>query len=182
MDRFSWNKFFAGVLISLIVIKLSDFLSSYVMEPTKLKKNAYVIDVSNIQKNTSSNSSDMEKETPDIKPFLIKADIKKGEEVFKKCLQCHTINKGGIHKIGPNLFDILMKPFAHADDFAYSSALKERHEKDKWTIDNLNHFLFKPKKLISGTKMTFVGIKDDQERADVIAYLHAQSDNPVPLV
>ncbi|MBP9752865.1 MAG: cytochrome c family protein [Proteobacteria bacterium] len=181
MDSFSWNKLFAGFLVCLLVIKLSDFFSAHVMEQKPLDKNSYIIDVSSVQSGSDSNTTDVQEIVPDIKPFLVKADIKKGEDVFKKCLQCHSINKGGIHKIGPNIFDVVLKPFAHANDFAYSAALKERHDKDKWTIDNLNAFLFKPKKLIPATKMTFVGIKDDQERADLIAYLRAQSDNPVPL-
>ena len=181
MDGFSWNKLFAGLLVSLIVLKLGGVLSEHLMESMELEKNSFVIDVQALEQKDDSASDGKDQDAPDITPFLVKANVENGEKVFKKCLQCHTINKGGMHKIGPNLWGVVLKSYAHADDFAYSSAMKDHHDKDKWTYDNLNHFLYKPKKHIPNTKMSFVGIKDDQERADLILYLRSQSDQLAPL-
>ena len=178
MNDLFWNKIFAGTFVALIVIKAGTMLSEKVIHPHTLKKQAYIIDTSALQTMSSSEGgSDI---TPDIKDHLLKADANNGEKVFKKCLQCHTAGKGEAHKIGPNLWDVVAKPYAHEADFSYSSAFKDLKGKT-WTFDDLNHFLYKPKKHIPGTKMSFVGIKDDQERADVILYLRNQSDNPLKL-
>lgn len=178
MNDLFWNKLFAGVFIALIVLKTGSMLSEKIIHAPDLEKSAYVIDTSALQ-NISSNMG-LEESAPDIKDHLLKGDAQNGEKVFKKCLQCHTVGKGEAHKIGPNLWDIVGKPYAHEADFPYSTAFKDLKAKT-WTFDDLNHFLYKPKKHVSGTKMSFVGLKDDQERADVILYLRNQSDNPSKL-
>ena len=121
-------------------------------------------------------------EVPAIAPLLQKADAKKGAQVFKKCEACHSGNKGGPNKIGPNLWNIVDRPIASHPGFSYSSALQKFSDgsKKKWTYERLNHWLHDPRGYVSGTAMTFPGVKEDQDRADVIAYLHTLSDSPVP--
>lgn len=116
-----------------------------------------------------------------IKPLLANANIANGEKLFKKCIQCHTPNKGGMHKVGPNLWNVLMTDYASKDGFSYSRALTTLKGTEKWNIENLNQFLYKPSQFIQGTKMSFVGLKKDQDRADIIAYLNKQSDSPIKL-
>lgn len=177
MDGFEYNKIVAAVLIALLVAIVSIIIGEEFIHPKKLKKESYEIVVSH-----TSNSSDAgaAKDKPDdIAPFLAKADAKKGEDSFKKCLQCHTTGKGDPHKIGPNLWGIVMRKIGSLGDFAYSAGMKEK--KDVWTYENLNHLLFKPRNFIPGTKMSFVGIFDTQERANIIVYLRGLSDNPEPL-
>jgi cytochrome c len=178
MNDLFWNKIFAGTFIALIVIKAGTMLSEKLVHSHSLEKPAYVIDTSLLENTTTTQNG--EEIIPDIKEHLLKGDAVNGEKVFKKCLQCHTAGKGEAHKIGPNLWDVVSKPYAHEADFPYSTAFKDLKGKT-WTFDDLNHFLYKPKKHIPGTKMSFVGIKDDQERADVILYLRNQSDNPLKL-
>ena len=148
MSNLTGNKIFAGVVLSLIVLKVGQMASHKVVEADTPEKKSYIIDTSAIQ---TSNGGEEEKEedAPDIKPFLLKGNVENGEKVFKKCMQCHTINKGGAHRTGPNLWNIVLTPYGHASDFSYSKALKELS--NKWTYDNLNHFLFKPRKHIQGT-------------------------------
>ena len=119
---------------------------------------------------------------PAIAPLLQKADVKKGAQVFKKCEACHSGDKGGPNKIGPNLWDVVDRPIASHPGFSYSSALQKFSDgsKKKWTYERLNHWLHDPRGYVSGTAMTFPGVKEDQDRADVIAYLHTLSDKPVP--
>lgn len=118
-----------------------------------------------------------------IATLLASADASAGEAVFKKCAACHTSEKGGPNKVGPNLWDIVNRPIASHEGFSYSAAMTTFSEGQKvvWDFDHLNHFLTAPKKYIAGTAMGFAGVKKDDERANLIAYLHTLSDNPAPL-
>ncbi|MBB4100958.1 c-type cytochrome [Sphingomonas kyeonggiensis] len=111
---------------------------------------------------------------------LAKADVAKGEASFKKCMACHTINQGGANGIGPNLYATMGEGIAEGKGgFAFSDALKAVG--GKWDFDKMDAWLTNPRKFATGTKMTFAGIPDAQERANVIAYLNAQGSNlPLP--
>ena len=107
------------------------------------------------------------------------ASLESGEKIYKKCGACHNYEKGGKSKIGPNLWNIVNRLKGGAEGFAYSNALVEFG--GNWTYEDLNNFLYKPKAYIDGTKMNFAGLKNAQDRADLILFLREQSDNPVPL-
>ena len=110
---------------------------------------------------------------------LASADVAKGEATFKKCISCHTIAQGGANGLGPNLYATVGKPHGHAPGFAYSDALKG--VPGNWTFEALDEWLTSPRKYAPGTKMSFAGIGDPQERANVIAYLNTQGSNlPLP--
>ncbi|RKE78269.1 cytochrome c family protein [Rhizobium sp. AG855] len=118
-----------------------------------------------------------------IAVLLASADAKAGEGVFKKCASCHSIEKGGPNKVGPDLWGVVDRPIASHEGFSYSAAITEfsKGGTEHWTFDHLNAFLTAPKKHIPGTAMGFAGLKKDDERANLIMYLHTQADNPVPL-
>jgi cytochrome c len=110
---------------------------------------------------------------------LAAADVAKGADVFKQCTACHTINQGGASGVGPNLYASVGKPHGHVPGFAYSDALKS--VPGTWTFEALDSWLASPRKYAPGTKMTFAGIADPQDRANVIAYLNSQGSNlPLP--
>ncbi|MBN8816995.1 MAG: cytochrome c family protein [Sphingomonas sp.] len=115
-----------------------------------------------------------------IASLLPAADAAKGAEVFKKCAACHTINQGGANGIGPNLYGIVGDAKAEGrGGFAFSDALKSKG--GKWTFDDLNAWLTSPRKFAAGTKMTFAGLSDPKQRADVILYMNQQGSNlPLP--
>ncbi|WEK41823.1 MAG: cytochrome c family protein [Candidatus Sphingomonas colombiensis] len=115
-----------------------------------------------------------------IASLLPKADAAKGAEVFKKCAACHTINQGGANGIGPNLYATLGDEIAHGKaGFAFSDALKG--VSGKWDFDKMNAWLTSPRKFANGTKMTFAGLSNAQDRADIILYLNQQGSNlPLP--
>jgi len=117
------------------------------------------------------------------KPFafyMSQADAAKGEDVFKKCAACHNADKGGANALGPNLYNVVDETAATGRaGFAFSDALKSKG--GKWTFDNLNAWLTSPKAYAPGTKMTFAGLSNPQDRANVIAYLNKQGDHPLPL-
>lgn len=110
---------------------------------------------------------------------LAKADVAKGQASFAKCSACHSITQGGANGVGPNLWDSLGKPHGHVAGFAYSDALKA--VPGNWDFAGMDAWLASPRKYAAGTKMTFAGLSDPQERANVIAYLNAQGSNlPLP--
>jgi len=93
-----------------------------------------------------------------------------GKKVFKKCKACHSANKGGANKIGPNLFGVVGRAAASAPGYTkYSKAMKASGV--TWTEENLDKFLKRPKKFIKKTKMGFSGLKKDEDRAAVIEFL-----------
>src|SRR5262249_20013152 len=115
-----------------------------------------------------------------IEKLLQTASVEKGEAAAKKCQACHTFEKGGPNRVGPNLFGIVGdKKGEGRNGFNFSAAMKGKG--GDWTIDDLNQFISNPKGLFPGTAMGFPGIPKDSERADVIAYLNSLSDHPAPL-
>ena len=110
--------------------------------------------------------------------LLASADVAKGEAAHKKCLACHDFTKGGPNKTGPNQWDVVERPIASHEGFAYSDALKA-HANEKWTYENIFTFLNNPKAFAPGTKMT-LSVKSPTERANILAYLRTLSDSPKP--
>ena len=112
--------------------------------------------------------------------YLASADPAKGEQVFKKCAACHNADKGGPNALGPNLWGVLGEAIGQgAGGFAFSDALKTKG--GTWDWKSLDAWLTSPKGYAPGTKMTFAGLSKPEDRADVIAFLNARSDAPLPL-
>src|SRR5262249_56744764 len=98
------------------------------------------------------------------------------------CSACHSFDKGGPNRIGPNLYGVVGAPIAEdRGGFAFSSALEGKGKGQTWTLDSLNAWLFKPQDFAKGTKMTFIGLPKAEDRANVVAYLNSMSDKPLPL-
>ena len=105
-------------------------------------------------------------------PAIAEGDAAKGEKVFKKCKACHAVGDGAKNKVGPMLNGIVGAPAGKVDGFKYSKAMLEAAEGGLvWDEANLTAFLTKPKDFMKGTKMSFAGLKKEQDQADVIAYL-----------
>lgn len=115
-----------------------------------------------------------------IDGLLSHADVAAGEKTGRVCLTCHNVAKGGGTVIGPNLWNVVGRPHAAVPGFTYSAALKATQARS-WTYDELNHWLYSPQAYAPGTFMGFPGLKKDQDRADVIAWLRTLSDHPQPL-
>lgn len=114
-----------------------------------------------------------------IEVYLAKADPAAGQQVFNKCMACHNADKGGANQLGPNLWDVLGEPVGQGKGFAFSDALSKKG--GTWDWDNLSQWLTSPKAFAPGTKMTFAGLSNPQDRANVIAFLNSHSDAPKPL-
>jgi len=108
---------------------------------------------------------------------LAAADADRGKKVFRKCAACHTVEKGGRKKIGPNLWGIVGAPAAAREGFRYSRAMAGLG--GNWTPERLDGYLTKPRAFVKGTSMNFVGLKRARDRADLLAFLNGMSDSPV---
>jgi len=117
---------------------------------------------------------------PPIANLLAAADPAKGEQVFKKCTACHTINQGGAAGTGPNLWGVVGAPIGkHSPGFAYSPALAGKG--GNWDFESLNQWVKSPRDFAPGTKMTFAGLGKAEDRANLLVYLNAQgSALPLP--
>jgi cytochrome c len=115
-----------------------------------------------------------------IAVLLASADAAKGEQVFKKCTACHTINQGGPNGTGPNLYGVMGTPIGkHAAGYAYSPALSGKG--GTWDWESMSTWIKSPKDFAPGTKMTFAGIGKGEDRANLLAYLNSQGPSPLPL-
>jgi cytochrome c len=125
--------------------------------------------------------------TPAAKPaplepvlgLIASADAAKGEKLFAKCTSCHTATADNKNKVGPGLYGVVGRVSGTHPDFAYSEPMKA-HAK-AWTFADLSHFIARPKEFIPGTKMTFPGLPNVQDRADLLAWLNQQSASPAPM-
>ena len=178
MDSFEINKIIAAVLlVALLVIGIGK-VSNIIFYVEKPKTPGYAVEVEQASSSSITTTEVVEK-VVDIAALMALGDVASGEKIFKKCAACHSINKGGKHKIGPALYNVVGRKVGGVEDYKYSKALIA-YEKE-WTFEELNGFLIKPAKHIKGTKMAYAGLRKEADRASVIKYLNANSDSPLPL-
>ncbi|MEJ0062172.1 MAG: cytochrome c family protein [Alphaproteobacteria bacterium] len=175
---FEGNKIFGAILLAMLVAALSGFVARELMEPEIPEKPAYIVEgTAPAQAVTAAVTA-----APDpIEALLAGADAAAGQKLSRVCVTCHSFEKDGANKVGPNLWGIVGNVHAHKEDFGgYSEAMKSMHDKT-WDYEELNHFLFSPRGYIKGTKMAFAGVTNTKDRANLIAWLRTLADNPAPL-
>lgn len=173
----SFNTVAGCVLASALFAMVVGKVSNAVVHPHKLDKPAIAVTEEAASTTTAAAPA---AELPPIGPELAKANVDAGKAIFmKQCLTCHTADKGGANKVGPNLWGIVGRKKAAHEGFSYSSAMQAKG--GEWTYEDINHLIFKPTAYVKGTKMAFAGLPKPQERADVVAYLRTLADTPAPL-
>jgi len=110
--------------------------------------------------------------------MIADANVTKGKQVARQCVACHSFEQGGGNGQGPKLWDVVGREAGSVDGFKYSGAMQEFGE--PWTYANLNAYLESPKGFISGTAMSFAGLRKAEDRANLLAYLQTLSDSPTP--
>jgi cytochrome c len=175
MDSFELNKILGAFLFTCLAIVALSIAAGAIFSPELPAKPGFNIAV---QESNASAPAAPAPEVP-IEQLLASADPTRGANVAKQCQTCHTLDKGGPNRTGPNLWGIVGRPRASEPGFNYSAAMKAKG--GTWTIDELNSFLTNPRGYIPGTAMTFTGLPRGPQRADVIDYLNTLSDNPKPL-
>ncbi|MFC0282685.1 c-type cytochrome [Camelimonas abortus] len=179
MDSFELNKIAGAVLGTLMFVLGLGIVTDKLFENHRPAVPGY--DLPSVEEASAGGAAGSEpaKEATPLPVLLAKADAARGERAVAKCKTCHSFEKGGPNKIGPNLYGVVGAKVAHADGFAYSKSMKEHG--GEWTFETLNEFLTNPKKAVPGTLMNFAGIGKEEERADILVWLNSQSDSPLPL-
>ena len=177
MDSFEFNKIAGAVLATALVVFGLKELSAAVYHSETPEKPGFAIEVA--ETGAAGEIQVAAGPAASVGALLAAADPAKGAAGAKACAACHDFTKGGPNKTGPNLFDVVERPIGAHGGFAYSEAMKARSA-EKWTYENLDAFLKDPKAATPKTKMVYAGVKKDQARADIIAYLASLSDAPKP--
>jgi cytochrome c len=177
MDSSAINKFLGVLLGTCIVLLVMNFAARAIFAPVVPAKPGFKIDVKQ-EPAAAAKETKPTAEVP-IGKLLQTASAEEGAAAIKKCAVCHTFEKGGPNRVGPNLYGIVGEPRGQGRGFNFSAAMKAKG--GTWTFDELNKFLTNPREYIPGTAMSFAGVPKDSERADIIAYLNKNSDKPEPL-
>lgn len=180
MDSFEINKILGALLAVLVFVVGLGILSEELFHQEAPEKPGYAVEVASTDTGGSLGQEAAQQDPP-VTAVLASADAAKGEAVFRACAACHTADKGGQNRIGPNLYGIVGGPKAHRSDFTYSEAMKKAATKGPWDYDALYAFIKNPRGYVPGTLMAYAGLKKPQDRANLIAYLRSLSDNPPPL-
>lgn len=178
MDSFELNKILGAVLATCLVLLTLNISANAIFSPAPPARQGFAIAVPDAPGETQQ-AAPAEPEKP-IAVALATASVEKGIAAAKKCASCHTFEKGGANRVGPNLYEVMTRGHAAVAGFNYSAAMQGL-KGHNWSYDELDKFLASPRTAVKGTTMSFAGISRQSERADLILYLRSLSDNPPPL-
>lgn len=179
---FEFNKILGAVIFAMLVAYMAGFVAKEAVHAEEgSEKVAFPVEGLKLAEATPAGAAaPAAPQAEPIAALLATADVAAGQKVARACTACHSFEKGGPNKVGPDLWAVVERVVASVEGFSYSEAMKSHHDR-KWTYDELNHFLFAPKAHVPGTKMAFAGVKDTRERANLVAYLRSLADTPVAL-
>ena len=180
MDSFEYTKLIGALLGTVFVVFSIALISDGLFASPTPEKPGFEI----VATEAPAEDAAAEPAAPQpIGPLLAAADPKAGEAIFKKCTACHTGEKGGVNKVGPNLWGIVNRPVASHEGYSYSAGMKTFSDGGKavWDYDHLSGFLTAPKAYVKNTAMGFGGLKKVEDRAAIIAYMRTLADSPAPL-
>jgi cytochrome c len=176
MDSFELNKIIGAILGTLLFVMGAGFLAEAIYEPIEGPGPGY-----ELPEPEGEGGHEPVEEPPavDVGTLLAAANPEQGQATASsRCGSCHNFAEGSGNKQGPELWNVVGRPIASHAGFNYSNALAA-HSSDTWTYENLNGFLLAPQAFAPGTKMNFGGLKNDQDRANVLAYLSTLSASPM---
>jgi cytochrome c len=177
MDSFELNKIIGAVLGTCLILLVTSFTASALFAPKMPEKPGFAIaakEAAGGAKEAAAAPSEP------IEKLLQTASVEKGAAAAKVCQACHTFEKNGPNRVGPNLYGVVGDHKGEGrGGFNFSAAMKAKG--GTWTIQDLNQFITNPKAFVPGTAMGFAGVSRDTQRADILAYLNSLSDSPAPL-
>ena len=167
MSGIELNKIVAAILLASLIAMLVGFVANILYKPKlELAQRGYQLEVEEAGATASGGAAEV---VIDVKALMAKANAAMGEVIVKRCVSCHSFDKGGANKVGPNLWGVPGSQKISKKDFAYSKAMQAAG--GVWDDESLFKFLHKPSQFIPGTKMTFVGLSKPEDIANVIAFL-----------
>jgi len=173
------NKLAAGILIAGLIAMITGKIVDVLYEPNlHPAQRGYSVAVTESTGSAPAAALE-EKVVIDIKALMAKASAENGKALMAKCSACHTVDKGGANRVGPNLWETIGRARGTHEGYTYSQSLKALG--GNWDYESLALLLHKPKQYLPGTKMSFAGFNKVEDAADVIAYLRTLSDSPKPL-
>jgi cytochrome c len=176
MNSFELNKILGAILGTCLITLSLNIAAGAIFSTEKPAKPGYAIAVKEVSK---GETGPKEKEPP-MEAMMAHATVDKGKDIARQCQACHTFEKGGPNRVGPNLWGIVGSPRGEdRGGFNFSAAMRAKG--GTWTFSELYQFLANPRGYIPGTAMTFAGLSRGQQRADVIDFLNSLSDKPLPL-
>ena len=174
------NKIIVSIVLAIILVLGINEIADVIFYVKKPEKSAYqVASVTTVASSTTAETSADNSESGNIMALFAATSAADGAKVFKKCLACHSIEKGKPNKIGPNIFGVLNQKAGSVSGYKYSKAMLAYGK--IWSFEEMNGFLTKPKDWIKGTKMSFIGLRSAKDRAAVILYMNENTDNPLTL-
>jgi cytochrome c len=178
MSDLQVNKILGAALATGLVILGLKSVSELIFHTEAPEKPGYAVAI----QEEAAGGGEAAEVPPDWGTVLASADVAAGQTVSAKCASCHTFTAGGANTIGPNLYGVVArKPGSHAG-FAYSPAMTAFGDKQpSWDYEHLYEYLKAPQGYVQGTKMTFVGLKKQDERINLIAWLRTQAASPAPI-
>jgi len=176
MDAFELNRMLGAALGTFLCLLAVHLLAGTIFTPQVPTKPGYEIAVK--KETTGAEAQKAAPEEP-IAVRLAIASVDRGKAASRVCSACHTFEKGGPNRVGPNLWNVVDRPRGAEAGYEYSAAMKSKG--GAWTFEELDSYLTHPQIVVPGTKMTFGGIQSGRQRADLIDYLRSLSDSPVAL-
>ena len=174
------NKIIVSIVFAIILVLGINKVTDVIFYVEKPEKSAYqVASVTTATSTTSAETTSVSSESGNIMALFASTSAADGAKVFKKCLACHSIEKGGPNKIGPNIFGVLNRKAGSISGYKYSKAMVAFGK--SWSVEEMDGFLTKPRDWVKNTKMSFIGLKNVKDRAAVILYMNENTDSPLPL-
>ncbi len=179
MNAFEMNKIIGAVLGTLLLVMGVGFLAEALYAPIEGRATGYSLPDASDEEGHGEEV--VEVAVVPLAVLLASASAEDGARVSRKCQSCHNFGEGESNKVGPVLFGIVGSTIGANAEFAYSDVMGAKNAAgDTWTYEALNDFLVAPKEFAPGTKMSFAGLRKDQDRVDLMAYLQSLAASPVP--
>lgn len=184
MGDLFWNKVAGAVLaVGLLILGLQT-LGHELMDSdsAELESLAYPVDLAAIGASMGSDEAEEPAGPPDFGTLLASADVSAGERVARRCASCHSFDAGGRNGTGPALYGVMGRDVGSVEGFRYSGAMLEYAEGGvEWMYQNMYDYLESPGGYVPGTAMSFAGLRDQEDRINIIAYMRSLDDDPIAL-
>ncbi|KAA5804795.1 cytochrome c family protein [Alkalicaulis satelles] len=181
MGDLFFNKVAGAILaVGLFIMALNEL--SGILFPTRgTGELAFPIDLAALDAAAPAAAAD-DSGPVDFGLLLAGADLSAGERVARRCVACHTFDQGGAHGTGPNMWNVMGRTVASISGFNYSSAMSDYgSDGTQWMFQNMYEYLENPRRYVPGTSMSFAGLRSQDDRINIIAYMRNQADDPIDL-